>query len=173
MSTPRTHLIRLGAATLASVATLVCAAGAASAAPSSGARGTTGDSGSNAVPTTLAGIKVKASGDITSRVNALNAAITKVNDAKGLGSGQSTLDAYLGADISPLNQLNAKIQGDTTVKEAAYDFSTIFSGYRVYVLVLPATWIAADADRVTTTVIPALTNDSTQAQAHEQRGQPG
>jgi hypothetical protein len=170
MSTSCTHLMRLGAAVLASAAALICAGGAASATTTGGATSTTGNSGSNAVPTTLAGIKVKASTDITNRVHALNAAITRVNDAKVLGSGRSTLDAYLGADISPLNQLNTKIQGDGTVKEAAHDFSTIFSGYRVYVLVLPATWIAADADRVTTTAIPGLTNDSTRAQTHENAG---
>ena len=170
MSTPRTHLVRLGAAILASGALLLCVGAPASAAPGSGATSATGNSGAHAVPTTLASIKIRASADISNRVSALNAAITKVNEAKGLGSGQSALDAYLGADISPLNQLNAKIQGDATVKEAAHDFSTIFNGYRVYVLVLPATWMAADADRITTTVIPALTNDSTRAQAHENAG---
>ena len=87
MSTPRAVLIRLGAAVLASLATLACAGGAASAATSPGATGSTGNSGSNAVPTTLAGIKVKASADITNRVNALNEAIARVDDAKGLGSG--------------------------------------------------------------------------------------
>ena len=69
------------------------------------------------------GIKAKANTDITDRVNDLNAAIAKVNAAKGLGSGQATLVAYLGTDIAPLQQLNQKIQGDTTVKQAAQDFS--------------------------------------------------
>jgi hypothetical protein len=35
------------------------------------------------------------------------------------------------------------------------------------VLVLPATWLAADADRLTTPAIPTLTVDSNDAQAHE------
>ena len=90
-----------------------------------------------------------------------------MNGAKGLGSGQATLASYLGADIAPLQQLNTKIQGDTTVHQARQDFSTIFSGYRVYLLVLPASRIAGDADRITATVLPKLTSDSSKAQAHE------
>jgi hypothetical protein len=100
-------------------------------------------------------------------VNSLNAAIAKVNGAQGLGSGQSTLASYLGADIAPLQQLNTKIQGDTSITVARQDFSTIFSGYRVYLLVLPASRIAGDVDRISATVVPKLTSDSSKAQAHE------
>jgi hypothetical protein len=153
MSSARTHLIRLGAAALASAGILGTASGVAGAATSSGSAGS-GNSGSRAVPATLDGIKAKANTDITNRVNDLNAAVAKVNAAKGLGSGQATLVTYLGTDISPLQQLNQKIQGDATVRQAAEDFSTIFTGYRVYVLVLPASRIAADADRATNTAIP-------------------
>ena len=118
------------------------------------------------MPTTLAGIKAKAATDITDRVDVLNAAIAKVNGAKGLGSDQGTLVSYLGTDIAPLQQLNQKIQGDPTVQEAAADFKTIFTDFRVYVLVLPSSRIAADADRITTTAIPNLTSDAAKAQAH-------
>ncbi len=148
----RTHLISV---VLATGATLAAASGAA------GAAGAATHSGSDAVPTTLAGIKAKAATDTTDRVNALNAAISKV---MGLGASQAGLAPYLGADISPLQQLNATVQGDTTVQQAAQDFGTIFSGYRVYALVLPAARIAAGADRVTTTAIPNLTTDATKAQ---------
>ena len=160
MSTARTHLIRLGAASLASAALLGSAAAAGAAPSSSTAR----NSGSSAVPATLGGIKTKATTDITDRVRDLNAAIAKVNAAKGLGTGQATLVAYLGTDITPLQQLDQKIEGDATVKQAAEDFSTIFSDYRVYVLVLPGSRIAADADRVMTTAVPTLTADSSKAQ---------
>ena len=131
----RTHLIRLGGVALASGATLGVGAGAAGGATTPGSDG---NSGSSAVPVTLAGIKAKAATDITDRVNALNAAIAKVNGAKGLGSSQAGLVSYLGADIAPLQQLNQTIQGDATLQQAAHDFGTIFSDYRVYVLVLPA-----------------------------------
>jgi hypothetical protein len=162
MSPARTHLIRLGAVALASGATLGTVAGAAGAATTPGS---SGNSGSNAVPATLAGIKAKAATDITNRVNSLNGAIAKVNAAKGLGSSQGTLVSYLGTDIAPLQQLNQTIQGDATVQEAAHDFATIFSDYRVYVLVLPAARVAAGAD-ATTTAIPKLTADAAKAQAH-------
>ena len=162
MSSVRTNLIRLGGVALASGAMLGTIAGTAGAAATPGSAG---NSASNALPTTLAGIKAKAATDITDRVEALNAAIAKVNGAKGLGSDQGTLVAYLGTDIAPLQQLNEKIQGDPTVQEAAADYKTMFTGFRVYVLVLPSSRVAADADRVTTTAIPDLTSDAAKAQA--------
>jgi len=165
-----TTLIRLGAAALATAATLGLAAGVAGAASlgaaGSATSGNTGNSGSSATLNTLSGIKARANTDITSRVDDLNRAIAKVNSAKGLGSGQPTLVAYLGTDIAPLQQLDQKIQGDSTVKVAAQDFSTIFSNYRVYRLVLPAARIAGDAERATDTAIPALTTFSASAQSH-------
>jgi hypothetical protein len=155
----RTHLIRIGAVATAALAVT------AGATVTAGADTASGNSGSSAVPTSLAGIKAKAATDITDRVNELNAAIAKVNAATGLGSGQATLVSYLGADISPLQQLNQTIQGDSTVQQAASDFGTIFSGYRVYVLVLPAARMAAAADHATATAIPKLTADATKAQS--------
>lgn len=161
MSHARTHLIRLGAVLLASGVTL----GGVAAAAGASTPGSPGNSGAAAVSTTLAGIKAQAATDITERVTSLNAAIGRVNAAKGLGAGQATLMSYLGTDIAPLHQLNQTIQGDSTVQQASHDFGTIFSGYRVYRLVLPAAWIAADADHATTTAIPNLTVDAAKAQA--------
>ena len=176
MTVARSHLIRVGVVALASGATLALALALALAVadggPGAGAAtpGSAGNSGSNAVPATLASIKAKAATDVTDRVNALNGAIAKVNAAKGLGSGQSTLASYLGTDSAPLQQLNQTIQGDTTVAQAAKDFGRIFSGYRVYVLVLPASRIAADADRATTTAVPALGSDATKAETRVNAG---
>jgi hypothetical protein len=127
--------------------------------------GSSGTSAANAVPASLAGIKAKAATDITERVASLNAAIGKVDAAKGLGASQATLVSYLGTDIAPLQQLNQTIQGDSTVQQASHDFGTIFRDYRVYRLVLPAALIAADANHATTTVIPNLTADAATAQA--------
>ena len=159
MSHGRSHLIRLAAVALASGTILGAAAGLA------GAATTSGNSGSSAVPTTLAGIKAKAASDITGRVNDLNGAITKVDAAKGLGSSQGILVSYLGTDIAPLQHLDQTIQADSSVQVAAHDFGTIFSDYRVYVLVLPASRIAAEADHAATTAIPSLTADAAKAQA--------
>ena len=118
MSSARTTLIRFGAAALAAAAVV----GAGTAGGAAIAAGSHGDSG----PPAPAGLRrsrrrwpasrPRRASDITDRVNDLDAAITKVNAAKGLGSGQSTLATYLGTDISPLQQLNQTIQGDTTVQ---------------------------------------------------------
>ena len=154
------HLVRLGAIALASGATLTAGATAAA-----GAATASGNSGSSAVPTTLDGIKAKAATDITDRVNDLNAAMAKVNAAEGLGASQANLVSYLGTDVAPLQQLNQTIQGDSTLQQAAHDFGTIFSDYRVYVLVLPASRMAAGGDQATATAIPKLTADATKAQS--------
>ena len=161
MSHARTRLVLLGVIAMASGAVLAAVAGAAGAATP----GSSGNSDSNAVPASLAGIKAKAATDITDRVNSLNAAIGKVNAAKGLGASQAALVAYLGTDIAPLQQLNRTIQGESTVEQASHDFGTIFRDYRVYRLVLPAGWIAADADHAITAAIPSLTADAAKAQA--------
>jgi len=54
----------------------------------------------------------------------LNAAIAKVNVAKGLGSAQPTLVARLSTDITPLQQLDQKIRSDATGKQAARTTTT-------------------------------------------------
>lgn len=174
MPNGRTYLIRLGALALASAAT-VGTAGVAGAASSgtTGSSGNSGGGGSSDVPSTLAGIKATANTDITDRVSSLNSAIDKVKGAQGLGSGQGTLEAYLGTDITPLQQLDATIQGDTSVQQAAKDFRTIFTNFRVYKLVLPAAHIAGDAFRVTTTSVPNLQAASTKAQQYVNPGNQG
>jgi hypothetical protein len=99
MSSARTNLIRLAAAAVASATILGAAtavSGAATTSGSTGSAGASGNSGSSAVPATLDGIGAKANTDIVNRVNDLNAAIAKVNAAKGLGSGQATPVALLG-----------------------------------------------------------------------------
>jgi hypothetical protein len=162
MMNARRALTTLGSAVLVA-ATAACAAGA-------GVAGAAGNSGSADVPATLAGIKLKAATEINRRVHDLTAAVAKANQAKGLGSGQAALVAYLGADIGPLTQLNQKIQADATVQQARQDFGTIFTGFRVYALVLPAARIGGNADRATATTIPALTAAATKAQQHVNPG---
>jgi hypothetical protein len=146
----RTHLIRLGAVATAALAATAGATAGAAATAGAGAG---------------AGIKAQAAIDITARVNDLHGAIAKVNAAKGLGSSQASLVSYIGTDIAPLQQLNQTIEADSTVQQAAHDFGTMFSDYRVYVLVLPASRIAAEADHATTTTIPKLTADAATAQS--------
>jgi hypothetical protein len=159
----------MGALAVASTTALGLAAGVGGAAPTATANsGTSGNS--TAAPADLSGLKAKAAEDVDDRVNALNRATDKVNGAKSLGSGQSTLVAYLGTDVTPLQQLNEKIQNDTTYQQALTDFRDIFTDFRVYALVLPAAAIAGDAFRATDTVIPNLTSASSKAQARVDDG---
>jgi hypothetical protein len=111
----------------------------------------------------LSTIQAEAAAAITLRTNDLNAAISKVNATSLLGSSAAPLVAYLQADLAPLQTLDTKIAGDTTVEEARADSSTIFSSYRVLALVLPAARLAATADVIEVTDIPNLTATSSKA----------
>jgi hypothetical protein len=143
--------IRIGAIALTSVAAL--GAGGAS------AWGATPP----ASPSSLAGVQAKAAAAISLRVDDLNAAISKVTAAKGLGSDAPVLLAYLQADISPLQALGQKIAADTNVSTAQADALTIFTNYRVLALVLPAAHLAVTSDSIDVTTLPALTAFSAKA----------
>ncbi len=120
---------------------------------------------STATPTSLSTVQAKAAAAITLRVNDLNAAISKVNGAKNLGSEASVLDAYLQVDIGPLQSLGQQIAADTTVQSAQAAASTIFTSYRVLALVLPASRIAGDAARLDNGAIPTLVTDAAKVTA--------
>jgi hypothetical protein len=114
-------------------------------------------------PATLASVQANAAAAITLRVNDLNAAITKVNGSKDFGSGAPALAAYLQADIAPLQALGQKIAADTTLATAQADAATIYTNFRVLLLVLPAAHLAGNSDIVADTEVPALTADSAKA----------
>jgi hypothetical protein len=169
MSKGHKALIGFGAFALASTATLGGASVAAGAATSSGASTVSGGgsaSTTSTLPPTLDGIKNLAHTQITHRVETLTAAVNKVKSAKRLRAGQDRLESYLGHDIGPLKQLDAKIQDDGTLQQATADYGTIYSGFRVYRLVLPAAHIAAGAYRVTGTEVPAFQKAAGRAQQH-------
>jgi hypothetical protein len=160
----RTHLIRLGAVAAAALAVSAGASVTVGGA-TAGAATSSGTRGASKAPATLTGVQAQAATDITARVNDLHGAIAKVDAAKALGSSQATLESYLGTDIAPLQQLNQTIDADSTEQQAAHDFGTIFSDYRVYALVLPAARIAADTDHATATTLPTLTADAAKAKS--------
>ncbi len=166
MTYVRTNLVRLGTLAVASSAALALGANAGLAAAAQS--GSSGSASKNL--TTLSGIKAQANTAVTKRVDSLNSAIAKANAAKGLGSSQSALVSHLSADIVPLQQLNQKIQGESTVNQARQDLSNIFTDFRVYRLVLPASSLAGAADRDTATAIPVLSSDKTKAQGYVTSG---
>jgi hypothetical protein len=113
----------------------------------------------------LSTIQSKAAAAITLRVNDLNAAVAKVNGDSSLGSGASTLAAYLQQDIPGLQALGQKIAADMTVPAAEGDAATIFTNYRVLALVLPAAHLAGAGDQIENTTVPKLTALSAKAAA--------
>ena len=115
---------------------------------------------------TLAAIQAAAKTKTSERITKLDAAIAKVNAAKGLTSGdRSTILGILNGDVAGMNTVEAKIAADTTMTSAAADFKTIFTSYRVYAVALPQARIAAAADRMTGTTIPRLTAAQTRLAA--------
>lgn len=131
MSNASTRLILLGGVALVSTVALGAAVDTAGAAGFNGTTGNTGvisatgNSGSSSTPKFLNAIKARAKVAVTHRVNALNRAIDEVNLASGLGLEQGTLVSYLRTDIAPLQQLEDKIQADSSVKQAGEDYSSV------------------------------------------------
>jgi hypothetical protein len=156
----RQSLIRLAAG--AAVAGLVgLAAGPAFATTSSSVPGASGNSPSantKANPAdTLAKIQAAARAAIDQRLSSLNQVITVLNGTTSLGSDQATLVGTAKADIAGLTTLEATIAADTTVQQARTDAQTIFTGYRVFALVIPVDHMVRVTDGITNVVVPKLT----------------
>jgi len=144
----------------------VVALGSATALGMAGVAGSAGVAGaSTAAPQSLSSIQAKAEAAITLRVNDLHAAITKVSDATNLGSEQAALESYLNTDIGPLNTLYTEVQNATTVQQAQDLDMTIYTGYRVLALVLPASGLAGRSAVMDNADLPALNTDYTNLSA--------
>ena len=113
---------------------------------------------------TLAGVQAEAAAAVTARTKTLDRAVAATSAAKHLGDGREALRAYLGADLQPLLQQGRTVATDTTVTQAQRDYEGIFAGFRVYHLVLPAARLAARADRITQSGVPALKAAAARAQ---------
>jgi hypothetical protein len=107
----------------------------------------------------LANIKAKAAAAISLRESALQATISAVNANHSLTTtDRAAVLTTLNGDVSGLNALGPVIQVDTTVAQATADYRSIFLNFRVFVLALPQTRMAASADDLTGTVLPHLTD---------------
>jgi hypothetical protein len=69
------------------------------------------------------------------------------------------------ADESGLQALEAKIEADTTVAAALADYDQIFSGFRVYYLVIPVVNDVIRVDYLDSVAIPQLNQEISQLQA--------
>jgi hypothetical protein len=107
----------------------------------------------------LASIQAAAAAAIAKRLASLSVAINDVNNNTVITpADKTTLLATLNGDVTGLTALGVTIAGDTTTKQAASDYSTIFTSYRVYALALPQVRFAAAADDMTVAVLPKLTD---------------
>ena len=116
---------------------------------------------------TLQEIQAAARTDIANRVTSLDAAVGRVRAAGDLGGDQGALLGTLGGDLSGLAQLGQTISSDTSVASAQSDFQQIFSGFRVYALVLPVTALVSADDHVTNSAAPKLTAEASRIAARE------
>lgn len=182
---PTSHHRRLPAAAAAgTAAVLACLLGAASpaaAAPSAGppsgalAGGPRagGGSGTTTGTATLAAIQARSAAAIAARQGALKARLAMVTSGSPhlTAAHRQALITLISNDQAGLAALGTKIAGDTDVATARADHQQIFTGYRVYALVLPQVRLVRVADAFTGAVLPRLTDARTRlAAAAAQQG---
>jgi hypothetical protein len=148
---------------LSRTAAAVAIGGASLAAVAGPAFADTGTPSATSSPSSAAGrlsaIQAEAAIDISRRLGALNTAVAKVTTNPVItATDKTTLLGVLNGDVSGLTTLGATIAADTTVSQAATDYQTIFTGYRVYALALPQVRFAAAGDDLTGGVLPLLTS---------------
>jgi hypothetical protein len=115
---------------------------------------------------TLSTIQQKAASAIAQRLTSLSRVISTVNGSSVISAAdKSTLLSTLNGDVTGLTALETLIAADTTAQQAASDYKTIFTGYRVYALALPQAHFAIAADALTGTVVPKLTDAQTKLAA--------
>jgi hypothetical protein len=116
---------------------------------------------------TLAQVQAAAATDIANRVTALKTAVAKVQAATDLGGDQATLVSNLQRNITGLDQLGTSIAGATNLQAAETGYKQMFTNFRIYALVIPATRLAAADDRLLNTTGPALTKRAARLAAKE------
>jgi hypothetical protein len=146
-----------GALTLGSLA---CAAPALASVPADGSPSPTAHSSLSAIQQAGAAATAK-------RITSLTARISKVNSSRTLSSAdKSTVLGTLNTDLSGMQSLQTKIAADTSATTAWTDYHSIFTDYRVYVVGLQQSYIAATADGLTGIAIPKLQSAATRISAY-------
>ncbi len=85
---------------------------------------------------------------IAARIKVLSEVEAKMADVVTLSSAtKASLSAQIAAEISGLNALKVKIDSDTTPASVSKDIKTIYTDYRVYVLILPKIALIETADK--------------------------
>ncbi|MET4783429.1 hypothetical protein [Glaciihabitans sp. UYNi722] len=136
------------------VATACTALGVAAAAPAFAASTPApSPTKSSTSPRSLADIQAAGASKTSQRIASLHTTIGKATANAGLtASDRSTILKTLNSDLTGMTTVATKIAADTTSAQAAADYKTIFSTYRVYAVGLPQARFAAAADSMTTTL---------------------
>jgi hypothetical protein len=154
------------ATTAVAVAATVGVSASAMAAPTTGPSASSDSPSATPGHPTLTTIQQKAASAIAQRLTSLSKAIATVNGSSVISAAdKATLLGTLNGDVTGLTALGAKIAADTTAQQAATDYKTIFTGYRVYALALPQAHFAMATDALTGTVVPKLTDAQTKLAA--------
>ncbi len=104
---------------------------------------------------------------IANRIESLRVAIRRLATKSYLGQDGTTLTTDMQSDITGLQALRTKIDGDTDLQTAIADRALIFTQYRVYYLVLPVASDVVNIDWLTSVRLPALQQQITQLQGLE------
>lgn len=113
----------------------------------------------------LSTVIARGDADIEARIIALNKLNARVQALKNESAAQkASIAAHIQSNINGLTALKAKIDAATDVTTARGDSQLIFTSYRIYVLLVPQSWILASANRVTTTA-ELMTNLGAKIQA--------
>ena len=115
----------------------------------------------------LAWVKRNSAELIDHRVSSLDGSIAAVQAKSFLGADQASLVSEMQSDVTGLQALDAKIQADTDLTTALQDRASIFTGFRVYFLVLPVVSDVTQADWYSNFKLPALNGQITQVQGEE------
>jgi hypothetical protein len=124
-------------------------------------------------PRELRRLKAQAAAYIYVRTRELAGAIKGVQDRPWLGSDGTSLVNTMESDISGLEALGNKIQGDTTVQEVRADTPLIFSQYRVFYLEQPVVADVIRIDRITNITLPYLAKEIAYLQSRENSSNQG
>ena len=92
-------------------------------------------------------IKSKGDAEINRRLTQLGKLTTQISDATKLSAAnRATLTTQITNEVSGLQALETKLNGETTVAAADTDVQNIVLEYRVYVLITPKVWLVKVSD---------------------------
>lgn len=121
--------------------------------------------------TVMTTAKNRANQEIDRRVSALNDLSARINAMQLVtDSFKASLSSNVQNEITAFTTLKTKIAADTDEATLKTDVKTIIDSYRIYILVLPQSRIAAAADRAVT-IATMMSTLGAKLQARLQQGQ--